>query len=30
MGKLRSDPMLRNPDFRRFWLSSILTNFGAR
>ena len=22
--------MLRNPDFRRFWLSSILTNFGAQ
>ncbi len=30
LGKLRSDPMLRNPDFRRFWLSSILTNFGAQ
>lgn len=22
--------MLRNPDFRRFWLSSILTHFGAQ
>jgi hypothetical protein len=22
--------MLRNPDFRRFWLSSVLTNFGAQ
>lgn len=22
--------MLRNPDFRRFWLSSILANFGAQ
>jgi len=28
--KLGSDPQLRNPDFRRFWLSSILTNFGAQ
>ena len=30
LGKLRGDPMLRNPDFRRFWLSRILTNFGAQ
>jgi hypothetical protein len=22
--------MLANPDFRRFWLSSVLTNFGAQ
>jgi hypothetical protein len=28
--KLGSDPQLRNPDFRRFWFSSILTNFGAQ
>lgn len=30
LGKLRSDPLLRKPDFRRFWLSSVLTNFGAQ
>jgi MFS family permease len=28
--KLGRDPQLRNPDFRRFWFSSILTNFGAQ
>jgi MFS family permease len=28
--KLGSDAQLRNPDFRRFWFSSILTNFGAQ
>jgi MFS family permease len=28
--KLGSDQQLRNPDFRRFWFSSILTNFGAQ
>jgi MFS family permease len=28
--KLGSDPQLRNPDFRRFWFSSVLTNFGAQ
>jgi MFS family permease len=28
--KLGSDPQLRNADFRRFWFSSILTNFGAQ
>ena len=28
--KLGGDQQLRNPDFRRFWFSSILTNFGAQ
>jgi hypothetical protein len=28
--KLNGDPQLRNPDFRRFWFSSILSNFGAQ
>ena len=28
--RLASDPQLRNADFRRFWFSSILTNFGAQ
>jgi MFS family permease len=28
--KLGSDPQLRNVDFRRFWFSSILSNFGAQ
>jgi MFS family permease len=28
--RLGSDPQLRNIDFRRFWFSSILTNFGAQ
>jgi hypothetical protein len=28
--KLGSDPQLRNPDFCRFWFSSILTNVGAQ
>ncbi|ALK95649.2 MFS transporter [Massilia sp. WG5] len=28
--KLSSDVQLRNPDFRRFWFSSILSNFGAQ
>jgi MFS family permease len=28
--KLATDPQLRNVDFRRFWVSSILTNFGAQ
>jgi MFS family permease len=28
--KLGSDPQLNNVDFRRFWFSSILTNFGAQ
>jgi MFS family permease len=28
--RLGRDPQLRNADFRRFWLSSILTNFGAQ
>jgi len=28
--QLRRDPQLRDADFRRFWLSSILTNFGAQ
>jgi len=28
--QLGSDQQLRNPDFRRFWFSSILTNFGAQ
>jgi MFS family permease len=28
--KLGSDQQLANPDFRRFWFSSILTNFGAQ
>jgi hypothetical protein len=28
--KLGSDQQLRNADFRRFWFSSILTNFGAQ
>jgi predicted MFS family arabinose efflux permease len=27
---LASDPQLRNPDFRRFWFSSTLTNFGGQ
>jgi hypothetical protein len=27
---LRHDRQLRDPDFRRFWFSSILTNFGAQ
>lgn len=30
MRRLGSDPQLRNIDFRRFWLSSILSNFGAQ
>lgn len=28
--RLRHDPQLRDVDFRRFWFSSILTNFGAQ
>ena len=28
--KLGKDQQLRNPDFRRFWFSSVLTNFGAQ
>jgi predicted MFS family arabinose efflux permease len=28
--RLGADPQLRNPDFRRFWVSSILSNFGAQ
>lgn len=28
--QLRHDPQLRDADFRRFWFSSILTNFGAQ
>ena len=28
--KLGHDPQLRNIDFRRFWFSSILSNFGAQ
>jgi MFS family permease len=28
--KLASDTLLRSPDFRRFWLSTILTSFGAQ
>jgi len=28
--QLGSDQQLRNSDFRRFWFSSILTNFGAQ
>jgi MFS family permease len=28
--KLGRDQQLANPDFRRFWFSSILTNFGAQ
>jgi len=28
--QLRHDRQLRDPDFRRFWFSSILTNFGAQ
>jgi hypothetical protein len=28
--QLGSDQQLRNADFRRFWFSSILTNFGAQ
>jgi len=28
--RLRHDRQLRDPDFRRFWFSSILTNFGAQ
>ena len=28
--QLRHDAQLRDADFRRFWLSSILTNFGAQ
>jgi MFS family permease len=28
--KLGTDRQLRNADFRRFWFSSILTNFGAQ
>jgi MFS family permease len=28
--RLGRDPQLRNTDFRRFWFSSILTNFGAQ
>jgi Na+/melibiose symporter-like transporter len=28
--KLGRDPQLRNVDFRRFWFSSILSNFGAQ
>jgi MFS family permease len=28
--KLASDPLLRNPDFRRYWLSSVLNSFGAQ
>ena len=28
--KLNGDPQLRNPDFRRFWASSILFNFGSQ
>ncbi|WP_239700906.1 MFS transporter [Massilia sp. 9096] len=27
---LATDPQLRSADFRRFWFSSILTNFGAQ
>lgn len=27
---LAGDPQLRNPDFRRFWFSTILTGFGAQ
>ena len=25
-----TDPLLRNPDFRRYWFSSVLTSFGAQ
>jgi MFS family permease len=28
--QLKHDRQLRDPDFRRFWLSSILSNFGAQ
>jgi hypothetical protein len=28
--RLATDQQLRNPDFRRFWFSSILSNFGAQ
>jgi hypothetical protein len=28
--RLRHDPQLRDPDFRRFWFSSILSNVGAQ
>jgi MFS family permease len=28
--RLGHDRLLRSPDFRRFWLSSVLTNFGAQ
>jgi predicted MFS family arabinose efflux permease len=28
--RLARDQQLRNPDFRRFWFSSILSNFGAQ
>jgi predicted MFS family arabinose efflux permease len=28
--KLGRDPQLRNADFRRFWFSSVLTNFGGQ
>lgn len=28
--RLAGDQQLRNPDFRRFWFSSILSNFGAQ
>jgi hypothetical protein len=28
--RLGRDPQLRNADFRRFWFSSILSNFGAQ
>ncbi len=28
--RLAGDQQLRNPDFRRFWASSILSNFGAQ
>lgn len=28
--KLATDPQLRHADFRRFWFSAILTNFGAQ
>jgi MFS family permease len=30
VARLGNDKLLRSPDFRRFWLSSILTNFGAQ